>query len=373
MRRYQISRRELGWCAFGGAVAALGFGHGGGPLWRRAPSSGPLALWLADRARGEVLGCDADGIVGARLALPTPVALAADGRGGAWVASALEGLPWAAHALLRMAPSCVVRERWACAALGPNAHRGVLTVDVEGRPIVIEPVGGVRVATRFDRDGPRSLALGFEPACVAARGEHVWIAGVHGEVVAFAEREIADDLDGVGLGALRRAGTGRSAPTPTTAPQQRVPPGVIVRALRPDADGRGAWLLGARGAVALVGRWQLAEDGAPRRLWVRWFDLTPGALAATSHGTAWLADARAPVAVCLASDGRVRVWRRRLPGEGIEDALATPDGGAWLAAAGALLRVAPDGGTLPGQGGLGHGVALAPATTDVAAERAALR
>jgi len=340
------TRRDLIWGALGGAAAALGFGHRAGPVWARRRPSGDPALWLADRARCELVSCNGDGLILRRVPLVAPVALAADGMGGVWAVSALEGLPRGPHQLVHVAHNGVVIGREACRPLGLRKGPGALTLDAGGRPVVVERVGGYARAAVVGVHDAEAISLGFEPACVAARGALLWCVGVCGEVAAEARGEAA-----------------RGAPhaIASPAPRDKLPRGVEPLAIALDEDGGGAWVLGRTLGGTALGRWHLADSGAPRRVWLRTFDFAPGALAATPRGEAWLADARQPRVIALTRDGRVRVWRRSLPGEGIEDALATHDGGAWLAACGALLRVGPDGASQPGQGGFGHLVALASA------------
>lgn len=345
------SRRDLIWGGLGGAAGALGLGHRAGPVWARRRPSGAPALWLADRACDELVSCNGDGLVLRRVSLVAPVALAADGRGGVWALSALEGLPRGPHQLVHVDQDGVVIGREACQPLGLRKGAGALTLDAGGRPVVIERVGGLARAAVVGAHESHALPVGFEPACIAARGAWLWCVGVQGEVVAHAQGELA-------WGAPRADAT--------HAPRDRLPRGVEALAIALDDDGGGAWVLGRTLGGTALGRWHLAGSGAPKRVWLRTFEFAPGALAATPRGEAWLADAREPRVIALTRDGRVRVWRRNLPGEGVEDALATAGGGAWLAACGALLRIGPDGASLPGQGGFGHLVALASAAPFVA-------
>jgi hypothetical protein len=338
-----FSRRELVYGGAGLGAALIGVGHRAGPLWAKRRPFGAPALWLADRAFDELALCDGDALVLRRVPVVAPVALAADGQGGVWAASALEGLPRGPHQLVHVDRDGAVIERL---PLDTRALRqGALTCDGRGRPVVVQRSGGLARAAAFGAYGAWAIELGFEPACVAARGAWLWCAGVQGEVVAL----------GLALPVPRAPRAERGEP------RDRLPTAVQPLALAVDADGRGAWVLGRTRGGAAVGRWHLADSGATRRVWLRTFDLEPGAVTATSRGEVWLADARLPRVIALKTDGRVRVWRRDLPGEGVEDALATPDGGAWLAACGALLRVGPDGASQPGQGGFGHLVALASA------------
>jgi hypothetical protein len=341
-----FTRRDFTWCGAGVGAALLGLGHRAGPLWARRLPTGAPALWLADRARCELVLCNGDALILRRVPLITPVALAADGAGGVWAVSALEGLPRGPHQLVHLDRDGVVVGREACRPLGLRKGPGALTVDAGARPVVVERVGGVARVALFDSGAEHTFSFDFEPACIAARGAWLWCVGVHGEVAARTAVEAARGMPHPGV---------------VHAPRDRLPRGVEPLTIAPDDDGGGAWVLGRSLGGAALGRWHLAAPGTPRRVWLRTFDFAPGGLAATGQSEAWLADARLPRVIALTRDGRIRVWRRDLPGEGVEDALATADGGAWLAACGALLRVGPDGASRPGQGGFGHLVALASA------------
>jgi len=319
-----------------------------------------------------VVACDRDGLIVRRASIVAPVALAQDGAGGVFIASALERTPDGAHQLVHVTALGATRRVAACAALGVRVGEDWLSADRRtGALVVLERAGGGRVATLHGAPSPLAagvlgevaaplaegvtLPLGFEPACARFGGGRLWVVGTGGEVVALENAHLAD---------LRAGSRSRAEVRPAAvAASDRLAPGARGVRVAPDADGAGAWILARAGpdtsAGAAIGRWQLDGGGRARRVWARGFDLEPGALAATGVQAAWITDARARLLVGVGGGGRVGVWRRDLPAAGAEDMLATADGGAWIAAGGALLRVDRYGRSAPGQGGFGHLVALA--------------
>ncbi|MEZ6014296.1 MAG: hypothetical protein R3F49_04230 [Planctomycetota bacterium] len=345
-----ITRREVVWGGVGAALGMGGVGHRFGAIWRGPAARGPAEVWLADRAAGAVWSCDGDGGLLARVQVPAPIALAPDGTGGVWVVSALEGVPLAAHQLLHLAPDGAFMERTPCAP-PPLRHGPRILVCAAGqRVVVIEGVGGRAVASSLTSKGLCASPLGCEPRAIAARRGFLWCLGERGDLVALR-------MSGAAIG----MGAGVELPRCSSRATDRLPREATGLDLALDHDGRGAWVLGRTPGRSCIGRWHLDADGTPRRVWLRWLSFEAAAIAATRGGCAWIADARAPRAVALSGEGRVTVWRADLPGEGIEDVLAHADGGAWFAAAGALLRVGPSGESRPGQGRLGHVVSLASA------------
>ena len=320
------SRRELGWLGLGGLCA-----WAGRPRSRRP---GPPHLWLADRAFGALVRCDADGLVLDELPLAAPRALVSDGRGGVWALSAVEGVAYGPHALVHVSHDGVFVERIPCPPPRDPACRASLAVGPDGRPGLVAAGGADHALTWFGGAGARDGGLGHEPVCVAASAGVLWCVGRGGEVSAAT--------------AARR---------PTVA-RQGLPRDAEPVRIAPDLDGRAAWVLAAGAHEAWLGRWVCDAGGAPSRMWVRSFELAPAALATTPHGVAWIVDRRGTLALAVTPEARVAAWRRDLATPGVEAGVGAPDGGAWFAAGGALLRVGPRGEPRPGQGGFGHVVAL---------------
>ncbi len=284
-----------------------------------------------------MVGVDRGGFVVAGVPVVAPVALAGDRAGGFWALSAVEGLPRGPHALMHFDGFGELRARHATASLGARSGRATLVCTADGVPHWIAPHAGVGALERLGEAGPVGVPLGFEPRLIAARGERLWCVGTHGEVQWLGGALPGDARD-------------------------RLPEGALAIDAACCGDGRGLYVLAELAGRAVLGRWHVGGAEGARRIWLRSLNLAPGALAVTGRDAAWVADARAPKAVRLSRDARVEVWRNDLPAGGVNAAVAARDGGVWLAAGGALVRLTGAGAGAPGQGGFEDLVALCRAS-----------
>ena len=212
-----IAALALGWSwasVRGGLLGELMRG------WRPQAGPGPVALWVCDRDAGAVVGLDAQALVSARFAVPSPTALLARRDGQLWVACALEGEPQGLHELWLLTQGGRTRLRH---PLGPVLD---LALSGDAAALTLERTAGQ--APRVARIGSSGLEcdLGSLPGacCIAADARGWGLVGTEaGEVLAFAPSgpgefprlaaqrafggatlERADDLAGGRAPALRR-------------------------------------------------------------------------------------------------------------------------------------------------------------------------
>lgn len=143
--------------------------------------------------------------------------------------------------------------------------------------------------------------------------------------------------------------------------------------VRADRGGEAAWVLRETKGSCRIERW--APGGAGHGAWVKAMGRTlpfeARALAPTGRG-AWVAGYRIPIALRIDGEGDLRREVELVGADGVEDALAVPEGmggGVWLAACGALVRLDRGGRRRPGQGGFAHLVSLAAGGAVLAVSR----
>ena len=300
-----------------------------------SPGAGTAEVWVADRDADELVGLDGDGFVVGRVDVRAPVAVAAGGA-AVYAASSLEGWALGEHALVEVHPGG--RPRVVAAGLGPVLDLELLP---DGGALLVELISG----------GPERVL----------RTKSEAVAGPGTGLVLVAE------LDGAGCAAGRTVEHGGALITEVLVGDW----GGGLSLLRDGAPVASRQLGGELGDVAPGpgGTWFVLEVAAPGRLHL--VDQNLAVLWTVEHGLA--AAGLAPVV------GQERVWlvdsteplaRRYGPGGALElevpllatdaaDAVARPDGGAWIATPGAVLRLDAGGSSVPGQGGFDQLVGIA--------------
>ncbi|MDF1800662.1 MAG: hypothetical protein P1V81_15910 [Planctomycetota bacterium] len=299
-----------------------------------SPAGAAAEVWAVDRDANELVGLDGDGFVVQRVDVRAPVAVAAGGA-AVHVASSVEGWALGEHALVEVPMGG--RPRVVAAGLGP-------VLDLE-----LLPDGGALLV---------ELASGGPARVLRTPG---------GAAVGGAGLVLGAELEGAGWGAGRLVEAGGALGTEVLVGDwggglSLVRDGVLVATRQ---------LGGELGDIAPGpgGTWFVLEVAAPGRLHL--VDQNLAVLWTVEHGIA--AAALAPVA------GQERVWlvdsteplaRRFGPGGALElevpilasdaaDVVAHPDGGAWIATPGAVLRLDASGNSVPGQGGFDQLVGIA--------------
>lgn len=300
--------------------ALIGSSGAGGGEAATVPPPGPIAVWATDRDGGEVYGLDASLHVALHFPLAWPVEVEACRDGGAWILRPGNGSPIGTWRLDRIAADGT---QIAEVSLGTCLDLDVL----DGRDaLVIELGTGAGGADRVLRLGTHGSLQPLHEApglvCVADSRGSVAVGTTQGDVIRLERAANGDLLDRVHLGGE----IGDLAPGPW--------PGSL-------------WALDVTGSARLI---LLDADLA-----VRWS--VPVGLHALhlapvpGEERVWIADSTEPIVRRFGPGGVIELDRRDLPLLGLDRAAAWIDGGALLAAPGAILRIDAAGRILPGQGG----------------------
>ncbi|MBI5432980.1 MAG: hypothetical protein HZA52_09140 [Planctomycetes bacterium] len=278
---------------------------------------GPVTTWLADRDADAVIGLD-DGLFEVkRIAIESPVEVERRSDGGLWAISARDRHPLGVHDLLLFAAD---GSRVAAAVLGPVLDLELSRDDA----LVVERKDASGRVVRVDAQGTISTVLELATAsCAAGAGSRVAIGTDDGDVWLL-------DLGTVPPAVLAKRALGgpigdvRPGPTPGTW-----------WALDSGASGRVSLL-----EPTLATRWSVATG-------LHALHLAP----VRGVERVWIADTTQPLARRYGANGALELDVSTLPLGGLDRAAASIDGGVLLIAPGAVLRLNPDGGLLPGQGG----------------------
>jgi len=283
---------------------------------------GPVAVWVADRDGHQVVGLDARAFVALRVPIRFPVDLEPRADGGLWVVSAPAGHPLTPHRLGRLDRAGCLR---AAAELG--TFLDLATLD-GGDALVVDRDGTGRARLRRVRaDGADEvLAYPAQARCTAGAGGRVLVGTDRGWLVLF-------DLERPRAGAVRRRWGGGTVEDVAPAPE-------------------GGWWVLTTNAAAPRERRVLRLDDELRTLrevplGARNVRLAP----VPGAERVWLVDLERPLAWLLGPHGRVQVGEVALAHAGLERAAATRDGGLFVVAPGAVMRLDARGRRRPGQGG----------------------
>ncbi|MCE9593260.1 MAG: hypothetical protein K8S98_03605 [Planctomycetes bacterium] len=277
---------------------------------------GPATTWVADRDADAVIGLDDELIETKRIEIESPIEVERRSDGATWVVSARDAHPLGPHDLV-----LYDREggRSAAAVFGP-----VLDLERVGDDaLVVERKDGNGRVVRVDSDGRSQVLLELATArCAAGCGSVVAVGTDDGAVWL---------VEASGPRAVFR--------------RQRF--GGLIGDLAPGPEPGTWWVLD----IARAGRLGLLEPDLSSRWTV---DTGLHALhLAPVRGLerVWLADTTEPVARRYGAGGVLELDVRDLPLGGLDRAAAFDDGGASLAAPGAVLRLDSAGRIRPGQGG----------------------
>jgi len=293
-----------------------------GPQPAVSPAVSPAGQLVAtDRDAGAVVVLDADLIELRRFNVPyaLEVELRADGR--LWVVAASALGPLGPHSLFALEPNGAVAAQTpigplfdlACLDGGP-ALLVVLRPDGQ-RDALLQPVAGA----------PVTLGTGGAFAAIAGQSSQVLVAGHDGRLASYV----------VG-------------PAPGLAAQRQF--GGVIADVAPGPQ-RGTWyVLDVGGApnqrrLAVVDAQLATQWSAPLGCGALHLCVSP------DRQRVWLADGAAGFARRFGPHGALELAWATLPVPGCERGVARADGSVVFAAPGALVRLAPDGSALPGQGG----------------------
>lgn len=284
-------------------------------------SSGAGQLVATDRDAGAVVVLDADLIEVRRFNVPyaLEVELRADGR--LWVVAASALGPLGPHTLLTLEPSGAVAAQ---TPIGPLLDLACL--DGGAALLVVLRPDGQREAVVHPASGqPLILGAGAAWASIAGQSNQVLVAGHDGRLSSYVVGAAT------GLAAQRQFG------------------GVIAD-VAPGPQ-RGTWyVLDVGGSPSQ--RRLAALDAQLATVWSA--PLGCGALhlcVSPDRQRVWLADGAAGFARRFGPHGALELAWATLPVTGCERGVVRADGSVVFAAPGALVRLAPDGSVLPGQGG----------------------
>jgi hypothetical protein len=298
--------------AFGaGTAGAVALWMAGAVSGEERPGPGEPRLWIADRGEGRLVGLDRDLFVSRCADLTRPVALAAGPDGELWCVVNRGNGPCGPHGLILARTGLEV----------PLAGRPLGLAAADGRALVL--VEGARHAEvrALGTDGASRLVGRVRGGiCIAASGDRTLVGTRRGGLILLDRRG----------GRRARLGSGD------------------VRAVA--AGPRSTWwaLVGKEG-TRLV---HLSEDLGVR--WVAPTGLEEATLAAAAGAdSAWVVGGRKPRALRFGPDGRLERDIGPLPMAGLVAGPVTGDGGLWLLAPGAVLRVDGAGRLHRGQGGFG--------------------
>lgn len=303
-----------------GAVMHASTGESASPAPRRR-SLGPIKFVATDRDAGQVIALDADLFEVQRFALPfaLEVELRSDGR--IWAVSASALGPLGPHRLRRFDLAGQMEFE---APIGPLFDLACSDGDLA--LLVVARSDGSREALAVASTGVvQTLEVGSMLAAVAGHGGRALVAGHDGWLRSHA----------LPVG---------SAPTVA-----RYFGGVIADAAPGPVRG-GFYVLDVSGAPSQ--RRLALLDEALSTVW--WRTVGCGALhlaVSVDRQRVWLADGGARFARRFGPGGVLEIPFAQLPLAGVERGVAESNGGAVFAAPGALIRLAPDGALLPGQGG----------------------
>ncbi|MBK7645214.1 MAG: hypothetical protein IPJ19_19580 [Planctomycetes bacterium] len=306
-----------------GALAALGVALAFGALRRTelAPP-GAIALWVADRDAGELYALDSELILAQRVALARPLDLVRSASGRLFVLRARSGTPGEWLDEFDAQGRCLRElELRACLDL-QLAGESALLVDAG-------PGSAMRHALRLDPDAGL-LLLASAPAlrCISPSLDSILLGTEDGRV----ERRASDGSVVLANAALG-GGVVDLAPTPE-------PGGVFA------LDGPGRRLLCLAPDLGL--RWQ-----APLPFEAAHLGVVEG------EERVWLLEAGARRVLRYGPGGELELERDNLPLTGLTRVLPWNEGGALVAAPGAILALDARGHLAPGQGGFNYLVALA--------------
>jgi hypothetical protein len=284
-----------------------------------APRARPIALWVADRDSQRICALDSDLLVERSFACPHPLAVRARRDGGCWVLRGERELASRAQRLERRnarGETVLTVGVDACAVLSETARDDALLIEIRN-------VSHSDRAWRVQEDGTMIPILEREGlACLAASSDDVVLGTTDGSLVRVDARRPGE----IGL--------------------ERRPGGRIID-LAPGPYEGTSWALEECQGIRLA---LLEQD-----LSVRWsvrVDLSAAHLAPIpGEERVWLCDALDPRARRFGPRGRLEIDARGLPLLGIDRAVAWSDGGAVIAAPGALLHLDGAGHLRPGQGG----------------------
>lgn len=298
----------------------------------RTERPGAVRYWTADRDAQAVVGLDDDLLERARCSVRWPVQVEARADGGAWVASAAQGLALGAYRLVRVdSGGVVVRAVDVGAVLDLDAAEGRDAFVLEREPG--HEGDDAEDATRAPRllrvaaeDPLEVLAEVPRAHCVAAAAGRALVGGDDGSLRLLEARP--------GGAVLAAADAG--AQVVDVAPAGGEPAGRW-------------WVLALEGGG--IGRLELrAADLSP--LWSVSTGLRPlHMIAVPGAERAWIADVTAPCARRYGPGGALELDLQPVPQLGLDRGAADPAGGVVLTSPGALVRLDSDGRLVPGQGG----------------------
>jgi hypothetical protein len=290
-----------------------------------SPGLRPIRFFAADRDAGQISALDADLIEVRRFAAPFAVELEPRSDGRLWVVAASALGPLGPHWLRRYDPHGALEFEAPVGSLYDLA-----CLDGDWALLVTQRPDGLREASATSgatsgAGAAQTLAVGAALSTIAGRAGGALVGSHDGWLRSY-----------------------RVWPTPALAHERDF--GGVIADVAPGPERGSFYVLDVAGApsqrrLALV-------NASLATVWVRALGCSALHMAVTPDAQrVWVADGGGRFARRFGVGGALEIPFAALPAAGCERGVAEAQGGAVFAAPGALVRLAPDGAVLPGQGG----------------------